>query len=412
VSELSDGLIGYAQFPEDFAKKPSTDGVVIKTTAFGRVGNIAAPYNAGRTATHEVGHWLNLRHIWGDDGGACNGTDYCDDTPNQGNRHIGCPGFPTVSCSNGPNGDMFMNYMDYTDDRCMNLFTNDQRIRMRAMFASGGPREAMVYSTFNIDPLYTAVCSNATVQLANPACLTGVNWSITGPAAIAGAGNSAVVTRTGNLNGIATVTAASGNYTESRDIVIGTGANLVNFTQKQITCVAGKPYFYGAVADIPYSGFTYSWYSKDESNPNNPFILRQTGTENTADFPLGNNRGNRYYTIRVSATNTCGTIQTVNEDGYLYAPACTGSTLRPVVSAFPNPAMAEVAISIEPGEPAAAAYMYTLELVDKMGTVLDRKSYHPGVKTVTVSINKLSPGFYIARVWTGEEWLSLQVIKK
>jgi hypothetical protein len=75
-----------------------------------------------------VGHWLNLRHIWGD---ANCGSDLVNDTPTQQTSNYGCPAFPKVSCSNGPNGDMFMNYMDYTDDACMNMFTSGQTARTR-----------------------------------------------------------------------------------------------------------------------------------------------------------------------------------------------------------------------------------------------------------------------------------------
>ena len=77
---------------------------------------------AGPT-THEVGHYLNLFHIWGDDGTGCSGSDEVADTPNQGGPNFGVPTFPHVTCSNGPNGDLFVNYMDYTDDRGMVMFT-------------------------------------------------------------------------------------------------------------------------------------------------------------------------------------------------------------------------------------------------------------------------------------------------
>lgn len=126
VGNLSGGLLGYAQFPGGTA---STDGVVILYTAFGNTGVAAAPFNKGRTATHEVGHWLNLRHIWGD---ATCGNDQVNDTPTQQTSNFGCPAFPKVTCSNGPNGDMFMNYMDYTDDACMVMFTAGQKSRMLA----------------------------------------------------------------------------------------------------------------------------------------------------------------------------------------------------------------------------------------------------------------------------------------
>jgi hypothetical protein len=137
VCNLSSGLLGYAQFPGGGA---NTDGVVIDYQAFGTNGTAQAPFNLGRTATHEVGHWLNCYHIWGDDGTACTGTDQVSDTPNQADENYGCPVFPVISCNNGPNGDMFMNYMDYTDDGCMNVFTTGQKNRMQALFASGGFR--------------------------------------------------------------------------------------------------------------------------------------------------------------------------------------------------------------------------------------------------------------------------------
>jgi hypothetical protein len=146
VCNLGQNLLGYAQFP---GGNPATDGVVILYSAFGSRakygdGTYIHDYDLGRTATHEIGHWLNLRHIWGDDGGACSGTDYVADTPNQGGENYGCPTFPHVSCSNGPTGDMFMNYMDYTDDACMFMFSEGQKARAEAVFVSGGPRASFV----------------------------------------------------------------------------------------------------------------------------------------------------------------------------------------------------------------------------------------------------------------------------
>jgi hypothetical protein len=129
VCPLSGGLLGYAQFPGGPA---ATDGVVIRHSAFGTTGTAAAPFNLGRTATHEVGHWLNLRHIWGDDGTGCSGSDFVTDTPNQAGPNVGVPAFPHVSCGNGPNGDMFMNYMDYVDDAAMVMFSAGQVTRMQA----------------------------------------------------------------------------------------------------------------------------------------------------------------------------------------------------------------------------------------------------------------------------------------
>ncbi len=140
---LGQGLLGYAQFP---GGNPATDGVVILYSAFGSrklypSGTYTTSYDLGRTASHEVGHWMNLRHIWGDDNGACSGSDLVDDTPNQGAENYGCPSFPHVSCSNS--GDMSMNYMDYTDDACMYMFSKGQASRMLAIFSAGGARSAI-----------------------------------------------------------------------------------------------------------------------------------------------------------------------------------------------------------------------------------------------------------------------------
>ena len=127
VCDLSGGILGYATPPSQW-NNPD-DGVVIGYKYFGNTGTAQAPYNKGRTATHEVGHWLNLDHVWGDNN--C-GNDQCNDTPTQQSANYSCPNFPSTSnCTgNGNNGDMFMNYMDYTNDACMNLFTNDQKSRM------------------------------------------------------------------------------------------------------------------------------------------------------------------------------------------------------------------------------------------------------------------------------------------
>ena len=149
VGTIGGGILGYAQFPGGAA---ATDGVVISPVYFGRTGTVTSPYNLGRTASHEVGHWLNLNHIWGDDSGACTGTDNVADTPNQGAEHYGKPVFPQVSCSNGPNGDMFMNYMDYVDDNAMFMFSTGQSSRMNALFGSGGARVGLLTSQGGVAP--------------------------------------------------------------------------------------------------------------------------------------------------------------------------------------------------------------------------------------------------------------------
>jgi hypothetical protein len=132
-------LLGYASAPGSPADK---DGIVINTNAFGTL-NIAGPYNMGRTAVHEIGHWLGLKHTWGDT--YC-GDDGITDTPKQGNYTSGCPAGFRFSCNNSSAGDMYMNYMDFTNDACINLFTHGQKERMRANFNYGGCRNALLTS--------------------------------------------------------------------------------------------------------------------------------------------------------------------------------------------------------------------------------------------------------------------------
>jgi len=135
VCALSNGILGYAQFP---GGPGATDGVVIDYRAFGTIGTAESPFDLGRTATHEVGHYFNLRHIWADTED-CSGSDFVADTPNSAGPNYGTPAFPSVSCSNGPHGDMFMNYMDYVDDDAMFLFTAQQVTRMRTALEEARP---------------------------------------------------------------------------------------------------------------------------------------------------------------------------------------------------------------------------------------------------------------------------------
>lgn len=148
IENLSGGagiVVGFAQFP---GGSPLTDGIVLKHDFTGSIGTAANTGNLGRTATHEVGHWLNLRHIWGD---AVCGNDFVTDTPTQeAANQSNCPTFPHVTCSNGPNGDMFTNYMDYTNGNCQNIFSIGQCARMNAALSSGTSNRNNLWSSANL----------------------------------------------------------------------------------------------------------------------------------------------------------------------------------------------------------------------------------------------------------------------
>ncbi len=157
VAPLSGGILGYATFPNPGTSglsgltgsfgSTTTDGVVILNTSFGSIGTAQfGQYNKGRTTTHEVGHWMGLRHIWGDANCA---TDYCNDTPVAQTANYNCPTFPyhVGTCSGNTTGEMTMNYMDYTNDACMYMFTADQKNRAQLILTNSPMRAALITST-------------------------------------------------------------------------------------------------------------------------------------------------------------------------------------------------------------------------------------------------------------------------
>jgi len=150
VCDLSEMLLGYASFPSDLVIRPDEDGVVIDYQYFGTSGTATSPFNLGRTTAHEIGHWLNLRHIWGDERpgeDSCLRDDFVNDTPNQANPNFSCPTHPHPSCGSN---DMFMNYMDYVFDTCMVMFSHGQADRMNAVLYT--TRSAIVSSQGDIPP--------------------------------------------------------------------------------------------------------------------------------------------------------------------------------------------------------------------------------------------------------------------
>lgn len=179
VANLSGGLLGYAQFPSNSGLggmptnggAANTDGVVILNSSMGSVanpqGSAGAQYNKGRTLTHESGHWLGLRHIWGD--GGCTVDDFCADTPKSDASNYNCPN--TNSCVDtygapwptANPADMVENYMDYTDDACMDTYTADQKDRMRTVMTLSPRRASLAAST----KCQVAVGNDAGISLIN-----------------------------------------------------------------------------------------------------------------------------------------------------------------------------------------------------------------------------------------------------
>lgn len=175
-------LLGYATFPAGStlsgitsSSTSTTDGFVCWYKSYGRVGNLDPTYNKGETATHEIGHWLGLRHIWGD---ATCGTDYCNDTPIAQSANYGCHAHPyhLGLCSGNTTGEMFMNYMDYSDDACLYMFTNDQKTRVQTCMSNSPMRVAQAASTA-CNSVVSAGDDAAALQITSPvasSCATSI----------------------------------------------------------------------------------------------------------------------------------------------------------------------------------------------------------------------------------------------
>ncbi len=164
VSDLAGNLAGYAQFPvsdepglEQSSQNRLTDGVVIDYRYFGSTDdgafNVSSNFDKGRTTTHEIGHFFGLLHIWGTST-SCGSTDHVDDTPEQQGPSSGCPTHPRSTCGSV---DMFQNYMDYTVDRCMNLFSQGQVQRMSAIIENSPRRESLFTSSGAMEPVLTTL---------------------------------------------------------------------------------------------------------------------------------------------------------------------------------------------------------------------------------------------------------------
>jgi len=154
VCDLSGGLLGVAQFPEaalpdlPSGAPPETDGIVVSYDVFGRTGKLNPPYEKGRTATHETGHWLGLYHLWGPEetNDFCTEDDYVADTPNQDDPTTSCPDVQGPTCI-GVVREMWENYMDYTWDACMNIFSAGQIERMTIVLENAPRRYTLLTST-------------------------------------------------------------------------------------------------------------------------------------------------------------------------------------------------------------------------------------------------------------------------
>ncbi len=271
------GILGWAYLPGTNTLPNATlDGVVTASTTFGGPGfGTNTPYHLGRTTTHEVGHYLGLRHVWG--GGGCSSDDNIADTPIQSSSNGGCPNHPSPSCSNG--GDMFMNYMDYVNDNCMNAFTTGQGARMHEILNNS--RSSLLGSA-------AIVCSAGAplvlqlVDQTNPTCNGGNDGTIT----ILGSGGTGNYTYninsgtpqssnvfTGLTAGTYEVEVDDGSSTISMNVTLTEPTEVVPVinTQTDVSCFGendGVIIVDGVGGTNTGSGYTYSINNGPFSNNN------------------------------------------------------------------------------------------------------------------------------------------------
>jgi PKD repeat protein len=313
-------VAGFAQFP-GFAA--STDGIVICNQFLGTIGT-STGNSVGRTTTHEVGHWLNLIHIWGDDAGACAGSDLVSDTPNQANlNQSNCPNFPhTDACTPTGNGVLYSNYMDYTNGNCQNIFTVGQCARMNAALSSGASQRNNLWSANNLiatgtngtTPVLCApipsqilatrtICAGDNINFAEyvyNGIPTSRNWVFTGgnPATSTNASEIVTYSNPGTYDVSYTATNAAGSNTTIY-------AGLVNVLPT--IGVKSVPYTDGFEGSFP--GFDY-----EVINGEGNFSWEQTSlaaATGTKSIRINNFAGNAIFDEFITPTFNCTNVTNV-----------------------------------------------------------------------------------------------------
>ncbi len=338
LCNISGSILGYAQFPQSplggmgcGTQAAATDGVVFLYNSIGKsaVTGFTGAYNEGRTATHEIGHWLGLRHIWGD--GGCTVDDFCNDTPEAAAANFGCPA-GTNSCTAAPDAgpDMIENYMDYTDDLCMNIFTNDQKMRMRTVLENSPLRVSLI----NSDACTPPIANDASVvNIINP---KGDNCpgSITPNVTLRNRGSSNLTSATIAYkidNGTATTFAWSGSLTPGSTANVALPAFTTTLGQHTIRAYSTLPngaVDQATVYDTSSISFTIS------NGINAPFTENFDGSIFPPDVRwVAENVNNDCYTwVGASAVSIAGTFSNnaAQFPGFGNGSASTDNLITPI----------------------------------------------------------------------------------
>ena len=403
VQGFAGNAIGFAQPITQFSSSPNTDGVVVRADCFGRgAGFTLLPqFNLGRTLTHEVGHWMSLIHVWGPNNGnptdtqTCNDSDECNDTPNQLGPNFNIPALNTASCGNG--GDMFMNFMDIPDDVVLNLFTNDQRVRMRSVFMLGGVRASFIDNYFRLAKLFSD-CSLGYYLVQTPFCEANgnISWSITGPSTTSTYPSTfKTVYPQSGANGIAILTASWNNFTSDIPIIVGygeaSGSYTPNYPQSGYV-----PLTVNQVHPTKYNRFTYGQvsYTGATGQAQNWRFLTNSSSSTTISGGNGNSfwirfaQAGAFATIRADIPTACG-LRTVDYSftsnlggGYQYAlspnPASNNITITALnVSADPN------------ARTTSEMPEYEVQIFTRYNQLMKKTKCPKGSKDITIDVSNL-----------------------
>lgn len=429
-------VAGYGAFPIDFSTYPIYDGVVIDKNAFGRNGGVSFPFNKGRTATHEIGHWLNLYHLWGNpidpdrDNFNCNYDDLVGDTPKQQhfsvNFNNGCPTYPflPLRCNTNDLSTMFMNYMDYVNDDCYNMFSNGQKLRARALFEPGMPRAQQLNNWFKVrQSLPTIKCTG--IVYSSPACLP-ITWSVlSGPATLTpGPGtNQATLQATGVGNVL--IRATSGNYTTDDNISVTNVAPAVQgyylLTSNYHSCPSCQnglgpnnshliPAGQSACFNV-YLTNTSEFTNIQWANSGFP-VSYTVGTFGVSlSFCMVSAQGAytpRTTTFTLTAQSSCGPVnQSFNFT------LVTSGWYR--INTYPNPAIDNLIVSIDEEKEEVKSLSkqekVTMQLLSAgSGIVVRRWNFSNNQKTFALNIQGLRKGLYMLVVEKGKYKETTQII--
>jgi Pregnancy-associated plasma protein-A/Secretion system C-terminal sorting domain/Bacterial pre-peptidase C-terminal domain/Fibronectin type III domain len=440
-------ILGYAQLP---GAPANIDGVVMPHRYFGSVGTAAtAPFNLGRTGTHEVGHWLNLSHIWGDEA-ACLNDDGVGDTPLQADKNFGCPAFPRLdACTGASPGVMFMNYMDYVNDACMIMFSEGQKQRMYAQLAPGGYRASLATSQGCVAPA-AAACSNVTSLIASNITTTGATISWT---AVSGAttydlqyGSSAagpfttvsgITATSSSLSGLsagtqyyynvrANCSGGNGNYHTLLNFVTPGSAPCADVLEPNNSSTAAATVGANSTTNALIASSTdRDWYKFTNTTAARNIKVTLTNLPVDCDIRLYNPSGTNVLVSQNSGltnetmiynTTTVGTyrIQVYGYSNAYHTSNCYSMTVQtsatafreatakanaPMLQVYPSPAQNKVNVVINADQQGEAEIIVT----NQLGAVVlkQRASLVPGENTNWLDMSAVPSGVYLVKVQQG-----------